>query len=184
MDSQFWNDERAFLIDVLLPALFAAALRTAKGALQALGLDVNSEFVQAQVNQAVIDWAKQYGFELVTRLNQTTQKFLQNAVSEWVGSGQPLDALITNLKPVFGPVRAQMIAATEATRAFSEGNFLAWKASGVVDMYAVQTANDSDVDEQCLAEAAGGPYPLHDASHKPPFHINCRCWTYPVVALS
>jgi SPP1 gp7 family putative phage head morphogenesis protein len=108
---------------------------------------------------------------------------LREAVSEWTASGQPLKDLIAALEPTFNAARAEMIATTEVTRAFAEGSYEAYRASGVVDEYDVRTAEDAAVDEVCIQEAAGGPYPLTDESHKPPFHVNCRCWIVPVVRM-
>jgi hypothetical protein len=48
---------------------------------------------------------------------------------------------------LFGPVRAEMIAVTEATNVYAEANAIAWQAAGVLP-----------------------------AVFKPAGHVRCRCW--------
>jgi rubredoxin len=68
-----------------------------------------------------------------------------------------------------------MIAVTETTRVFAEGNKLAWDSTGVVSGSKWQTANDDLVCPIC------GPLNEQVTDDEPPAHVNCRCWKRPVV---
>ena len=101
-------------------------------------------------NEAAMTWAQQYSYGLVSRLNDTSRQALQGLVSDWVGSGAPLDDLIARVSAIFGPVRGEMIAVTEATRAYAEGSFTTYEQAGF---------------NRRPAE-----------SERPPAHVRCRCW--------
>ena len=81
-------------------------------------------------NEAARTWAQQYSYELVSRLSDSSRRMLQAAVSDWINSGAPLDDLIARISAVFGPVRGEMIAVTEATRAYAEGSFTLYEQAG------------------------------------------------------
>jgi HK97 family phage portal protein len=83
-------------------------------------------------NQAAAEWVNRYTFELVRGIQDTTQRRLQTAVSEWITNGDPLSALVRELESTFGRQRARLIASTETTRAYTEGNVTAYMQSGIV----------------------------------------------------
>jgi hypothetical protein len=79
-----------------------------------------------------------------------------------------------------------MIAVTEVTRSYAEGNQIAWKESGVVEGKEWNTANDEIVARCPIC------WPLHGVVipigeefdggfDGPPAHPRCRCWITPVV---
>lgn len=181
LDSAFWDEHREELFALFFPLIRDAAMSSADFWLDDLLTTVGVGVDWTLVNQGVIKWAQEYSYDLIKGINDTSRKAVSDAVADWIASGLPLDELIDSLKPMYGPVRAQMIAVTEVTRAFSQGQTELWKESEVVNAYNVMTAEDANVDEICVVEAAGGPYPLDDDSHSPPFHIGCRCWKQPVV---
>lgn len=102
------------------------------------------------VNAEVLEWLKTYHLDLVSRLNDNSRKALREAISRWVANGLPLQDLIDELTPMFGPVRAEMIAATEVTRAFAMANLTYWQATGVARV-AWRCANDEVVCPVCSA---------------------------------
>ena len=112
--------------------------------LEALGIGVDWTLV----NEAARNWARDYAYSLVNDINETSRRILQQEVSQWVASGEHFDRLKEALADTFGERRARVIAMTETTRAYAEGNIATWKASGMAD-YAPAT--------------------------KPPAHPNCRC---------
>jgi SPP1 gp7 family putative phage head morphogenesis protein len=177
---EWWDNEDDMLFMLFFPLINSAGATAVGMALIDLPLTIAGESI---INGVVQEWARNYTYSMVKGINDTTRTILQEAVSEWTASGQPLKELIAAIEPTFDRARAEMIATTEVTRAFAEGNYEAYRASGVVDEYDVRTAEDADVDEICQVEADGGPYPLTDESHKPPFHVKCRCWIVPVVRL-
>jgi HK97 family phage portal protein len=114
------------------------------------------------VNERAIDWARQYTFELVKGIADTTRDELQRATSEWIESGKPLSELVEAIarirlpgeggKPIepFSPSRARSIAVTEATRVYAHGNAQGFENSGVAA-----------------------------ASYLPPAHVGDRCYIQP-----
>jgi SPP1 gp7 family putative phage head morphogenesis protein len=106
---------------------------------------------------------------------------LQQAVGDWIQSGQPIDDLVKQLEPLYGSVRAEMIAVTEATSAFANGNDVAWLESGVVEEFDIETAEDESVCPICNEKKDNGPYKIGDPNGQPSFHTRCRCWKRPIV---
>lgn len=135
-------------------------------------------------NQDAAEWVRQYTFDLVQGIQQTTQARMQQAVTEWVNNGDPLPALIRELEPLFGRERAKLVAITEVTRAYQKGSELAWRRSGVVEEMEWVTVRDEAVCPRC------GPLhgkrtrlerPDFDGLAGPPAHPRCRCFTRPLV---
>lgn len=190
LDSEFWLEEFKTLFTLLLPFIVKAIAKGGEEGISWLPDEISLNL--DQFNAAARDWAEAYSYELVTGITETTQKVLQGKVSGWIESGEPLDELIAGLEPVFGDYRAQMIAATEVTRAFAEGNLLSWRQSGVVSGKMWMTAEDELVDYgdpagPCLMNQAAGVVPLNQSfpsgDDGPPSHPHCRCWLHPVISV-
>ena len=182
LPDDFWAGEEDELVDILMRHLYAGAVSAGQSALAGLGEAVSVDF--ELVNETVRVWAKDMSLDLVKGITETSRTFTTDAISKWVDSGAELGKLGEALEPMFGPVRSEMIASTEVTRAFAEGNRAAWQASGVVDGQRWRTAVDERVCPVCG--------PLHNKTDKvdgdfdglgPPAHPRCRCWTQPVVNL-
>ena len=110
------------------------------------------------VNQAVLRWilgdapglGRGYADGVVISLVRTREEHIRTAMAEWIQNGLPRTALVEMLtEPLLSRDRAEMVAATEATRAYSQGNIEAWRASGVVTGMEWRTANDEDVCPIC-----------------------------------
>ena len=181
-DSFFWMDEADILYAILLPLITKIAVETGKRA--AVGIGVS----WGLVNDAVVEWARTYAAEEVTHVTTATMRMVQDKVTDWIGSGEPLKELEKQLLPEFGAVRAKRIAVTEVTNAYAGGNLEAFKKSGVVDGKEWRTAG-MDVCPICMG-LDGQQQPLeapffseYDGSlyDRPPAHVNCRCWIQPVV---
>jgi len=89
-----------------------------------------------------------------------------------------LEALIA---PAFGPVRAQMIAVTETTRAYSQASNLYQQLlaeTGFETVRVWRTRHDERVCPVCgpLEGVTENAWPPNLQSG-PPAHVNCRCWT-------
>jgi len=162
---------RAALEEILVDGS-VLGLTAATAQLETVGVGVD----WALVNEAARDWAHQYSFDLVRGLNDTNRRVLQKEVSRWAESGEPLAALNKRLEPYFGKERAKLLASTETTRAYAEGNMEAWKQSGVVEKKRWNTVNDDRVCPLCS--------PLHrqeaplneafsDGTMNPPRHPRC-----------
>lgn len=137
------------------------------------------------VNEAAANWARQYTFGLVRGINGTSQRLLQQAVNDFFNTSMTNADLRARLLRAYGPVRAEMIATTEVTRAAVEGerHIVRELAANGVRMKPIhQTAHDERVCPVC------GPrngVEITDNRY-PPLHPRCRCWvTYePVEALT
>ena len=129
------------------------------------------------VNEDALAWARSYSYELVRDLNATSRDILSAAIAEWVESGEPFDALREKLEAEFGR-RGAVIAATETTRAYAEGNRRAWQNDPEVEGWTWQTAADELVCPTC-GPLQGTSHAIEDAM--PPAHPGCRCWTIPVA---
>lgn len=187
LDNFFWINERDILFELLFPILFKATITGAQDALEELVL-IGIGVDWGLVNEAVLDWAKRYTYDLVSGITETSKKFLQAVEAEWIESGAPLDVLIDQIKPMFGPVRAEMIAVTETTRVFAAGNLATWRTSGVVKKKQWYTAEDELVCPMCGPLADTEPIGIDEnwltpdgAIDGPPAHVRCRCWVQPVV---
>ena len=144
------------------------------------------------VNSAVMDWVRDYSFALsfsgAMSITAATEKVLQREIANFVETGDmTITQLGNRLAPMFDATRAEMIAVTEVTRAFAEGNRLAWQESGVVERKRWNTANDELVCPICgplngtVVDIDG----LFDSNYDgPPAHPRCRCWITPVVGVS
>lgn len=183
VNETFWESQAELLYDLLFPVMVRMGKKAARNGYAMLQAQVGIDW--ALVNEAVIAWAKRYTAEVVAQITQTSMSAFTGAFGPWAQSGQPLSALIDALAPYYGPVRAEMVAVTETTRAFATGNVLAWQQSGVVDGIRWMTGQDKDVCEEICVPLDGevgtfdggiGPDGLF-----PPAHVNCRCYLQPVV---
>lgn len=187
LTSNFWLTEAALLYGLVFDIVDEAA---EKGVLNAV-MDVIQALLGASpptidydvLNEAAHAYARQHAFELVTGVTETSQRALQSAFTEWVASGQPLPKLTEAISPLFGPVRANMIATTEITRVYANSNIIGWREYGV-DAQKWQTAAD-EIARECpiCGPKHGVEYQLGDPDGTPPGHVNCRCWIQPVIKI-
>ena len=140
----------------------------------------------ALANDAAAQWAEGYSFQLVTGIEGTTKRRLQREIAGFTDSGETFQAFSRRLaaSDMFSPARAQMIAVTEVTRAYAEGNKIAWRESGVTEGMEWNTANDELVCPIC-GPLDGEQVKLDDkfdgGFEAPPAHPRCRCWLTPVT---
>jgi hypothetical protein len=170
--AEFWqamNEEMTRAMMPLLETLFQTQAETLAATLP-IGVD------WALINEAAVTWSRQYGYDLVRGINQTTQRVLQQAIGDYYERGWTMGDLRQRIEPLFGPVRAEAISVTEVTRAASEGEQAIAKQIGTYGIELVpvwQTNNDSLVCPIC------GPRHgqiITDGQY-PPAHPRCRCWT-------
>lgn len=185
ISEEFWNKWFLRLQTVSEAELKQSAVIAAREAAQELvaqGITIDWNLI----NVAAQQWAEQYSYDLVKGITATSKKLLDNALSVWIGSGKPKSALIKVLKPWYGKARAEMIAVTETTRAYAEGNRVAWHTSGVPKMKWF-TAEDELVCPVCgpladkVTEVQGNGFAGVGAKVAvPPAHVRCRCYIRPV----
>lgn len=84
------------------------------------------------LNQQAYDFARQYSYKLIRGLDQTSQTQVQNALADWIKSGEGKPGLVARLTPIFkNAERADAIASTESIRVYNEGAFKRWEDVGV-----------------------------------------------------
>lgn len=94
-----------------------------------LGVAFNYRLVNVLAQQ----WARDYSYELITGINETSMRRVQGLLAQWVAEPTTLGALRDELTPIFGSVRAQLIATTEVTRAYAEGAIRSYTAAGFAE---------------------------------------------------
>lgn len=137
-------------------------------------------------NNAAAAWAIVHGQTLAGMLLMTTTERIQNEVAEYIRNSETIGQLIQRIRwgNVYSEERARMIAVTEVTRAYAEGNRAAWRASGVIEKRRWNTNNDELVCPVCgplNGAVAGLDEDFPDDISGPPAHPRCRCWITPVV---
>jgi len=101
----------------------------------------------ALADAAASEFVQGYSFDLVTGINNTTATRLRGVLRSWIEQGGDMEELANSIRPIFAnePAtarieaifnvdRAQMIAETEATRAYAEGKVAGYMASGLADL--------------------------------------------------
>lgn len=185
LDSTFWA------------GLGEAARKELQGELERIHIDAGIELAAthsielvdwALPNAAAAEWAKQYTFDLVQQLEDTSRKKLQEAVPAFFEQqGTTMGDLKAELSPIFGVQRADNIAITEVTRAVSRGeqSTVDEIKRGGIEMEAVwETMEDGEVDDVCRrldGQVAGpdGMFTDPETGAKflepPDPHPGCRC---------
>ena len=137
-------------------------------------------------NDAAADWARRHSSTLVTDILDTTRDKIRRSVAGFVEGGENLGQLRNRIADTgaFSLERAQMIATTEVTASYAEGNIAAWNESGVTEGKMWNTANDELVCPIC-GPLDGTIAPLNGEFEggfsAPPAHPRCRCWVTPKV---
>ena len=160
---------------VMTPALAASA--TQQAAIYAAGLNIPLDI--AKINVAAWAWANQYSYELIKGITATTQQVVAQVVSQFIATpGMTIGDLAGALETTFGPARAQMIAVTETTRAYTQANVITQdmlRDMGVRTVRVWQTSADDKVCDIC--GPLDGKTEDEWGMDGPPAHVNCRCWT-------
>ena len=147
-----------------------------------LSAEVGISFDPSVINTEALRWAREYTYDLVRGLNNTTRDQLREATSAFMQTpGLTIGDVESLIEPTFGPVRAEMIAVTETTRAYSMAtnrmNDLL-QADGVPTVRVWNTMNDELVCPVCgPLEGAPESEWSRQFPSGPPAHPNCRCST-------
>jgi SPP1 gp7 family putative phage head morphogenesis protein len=140
-------------------------------------------------NEAAIAWALRQATSLSREFQMNTTPRIQRLVADWIANSEPIGNLIDRVMGgyLYSEERARTIAVTETTRAFFQGNQMAWTASGVVQGKKFMTNRDELVCPRCgplygKTVLLNGQFETEDGTHDgPPIHVRCRCWCVPVV---
>lgn len=191
---EFWDTEAQRAWNELSPLMLRILFNGAQSGAAAMpaGMDVLVNW--DWFNDAAIRFLDTWRGGTFAEMNNYTRTRTIKTISEWIQSGDALPVLEERLAPLFGSSRARRIAATEVTRAYGEGNVLAWQSSGVVSGKRWMTARDERVCPICgplhnkvvslsggWTMDAGGQIVEGFGLTSPPAHVNCRCWLQPFV---
>lgn len=157
------------------PLLEKAALAAAGRLVLTPGIGVDWSLVAEDAAR----WASEYSYNLVTGLTDTTRRVLQEKVTQFIREpGRTIGDLMADLEPYFGKMRAQMIAVTETTRAFAEGEKVSVAQAQAYGfrMVAIWHTNRDELVCSICAPADGKPEPEWGLATGPPAHPRCRCW--------
>src|SRR3990172_8501920 len=174
-NQQFWDKQAADFQSQMNDVVQMLLLRAAVDQPTRMGLAVDIDLV----NQRVLELAGQYSNSWWRQLESTTRDSLRTAIQSYIPTGKPIKDLVKNIEPLFGKRRAEMIAATEVTRLYAEGNRAGYAASGVEEVEWV-TARDALVCDLC-GPLDGKKWPLGQEEYVPPRHPRCRCTPAPVT---
>ena len=176
-DSLFWATQQGEMFDALAGNNAEFQDFIFQGVDQATQLGLVVDF--AMINETVFSVAQTFENTWWNQVEATTRNNMRTAIQTHIASGEGLGALNKRLTPLFGKERAEMIASTEVTRLYAEGNKAAYKSAGIEeDQW--QTVRDALVDPDC--DALDGQRRKRDGrTADPPLHVRCRCWIAPVV---
>jgi SPP1 gp7 family putative phage head morphogenesis protein len=164
----------------------AKLLRLLREAMQAgialFGADTNIGFDSSLTNIEAAQAASRYGYRLIKDLNATGLEALRTAITQFVETpGMTLGDVAAMLP--YSAERAQLIAVTETTRAYAQGQQMAGEQmrKDFPDVRVVQrwyTNNDDRVCEICgpLDGTEADLGETFEGIEAPPAHPNCRCW--------
>ena len=189
LDDAFWNKEGEYLWSALVDVFVSTLMDGVQGGVEALPPEIQILMDFDVVNQAAVEYAREYRYNTIVGIIETKRKQVQTLIGNWIESGDPLNVLEAQLQPIFGSVSAEMIASTEVTRVFANANQQAWRATGFVGGKVWRTADDR-VCPVCgplhnqevglnngFYSVIGGGFP------SPPAHPRCRCWLQPIVSV-
>lgn len=132
------------------------------------------------VHQEAADWSSTYAFGLVSDITDTTKEQLQKIIpsyfEEGLTQGQLKQKLMNDVTQALGPVRAEMIAVTEVTRAATMGELEIAKQLEQQGIKLVPFWATNMDDLVCNLCGPKDGKEIKDGRF-PPEHPRCRCWT-------
>lgn len=178
---EYWNNGWRGIQKDIEPILMDVFLNQSEAAMIRVGIGVNLD----TINRQAVNWARTHTEEVLNDMWRKRHEVVGDLVNRYVGVGEAvaegyeqgltIDEISARLERLYSPVRAEMLAVTETTRAVVEGERayveeLA-KETGQAMVPIWMTANDELVCDIC------GPRnekPITNGDY-PPAHPNCRC---------
>jgi len=149
LEFDFWRNEQDAMWQTMEGVTMTALLQGMETAATQLPLPLQSLIDWDYTNRSAVRFLESYKLSTVAGTNRTTRLQTVEAIRQWMQSGDPLPSLITRLTPIYGAKRAEMIAVTEVTRVFAQGNMILWEGTRVVSGKRWMTANDELVCPFC-----------------------------------
>lgn len=172
---EFWNNSGHAMQATIEPILRDVYLQQAETQLSELSIGVD----WALINENAVTWTSQYTFDLVRGINETSQRLLRNSIDAYFRNPTTIGDLQRSLSGVFSPMRAEMIAVTEVTRAAAEGEqrVVNQIIADNPDMESIDIWLTNRDDITCPICAPRHNQPRgSNWTENPPAHPRCRCW--------
>ena len=169
--AEYWNNGWRGIQKDVEPILVATFIQQAEAAMNTVGVGVD----WALVNTHAVSWARDHSAEVLKQLFNRTYEGVSTLVPEAYRQGWTMRELEIALERYHSPVRAELIAITETTRAAVEGErayvdqLQKETGAGMVPIW--MTAND---DRVCPICGPRNEKPITDGK-LPPAHPRCRC---------
>lgn len=125
-----------------------------------------------------------YANAVTAAMATTSERQLRTLIGEWINNSLTYRQLVDDVSRTVGSrQRAEMVATTEITRAYAEGNRAAWRRGGVIQQMRWYTANDERTCPICGAAHGQISDVNGDFSNGlfPPAHPRCRCSVHPYI---
>jgi hypothetical protein len=178
LTDEFWTTEAGRMLADVRPELERLAMRATVAASAVASIPVIWD--EAVIFAEAARRAASYGYDLIRGITDNTRQAVQEAVRRFVETpGRTIGQLRDELTPIFNERRAQTIAVTETTRAYSEGSELVRQqlgGSGINMEKMWRTSGDERVCPICGPNNDKPEREWTQVSGPPPAHPNCRCW--------
>ena len=170
------------------PVLLDVYLTQATNVMLNVGIGINLD----NINHQAVNWARSHTEEVMNEIWRTRHEAVVDILNRYPGVGEVIGQgyeqgltireISERLQPLYSPVRAEMIAVTETTRAVVEGERAyveqLERESGQRMIPIWMTANDERVCPICNPR---NEKPITNGQF-PPAHPRCRCgvgWEFP-----
>lgn len=174
LSTAFWDEIGKELQGVLQPTLEQVFKESAQQMLTSQPIGVEWSLV----NERAARWAREYSFELVRGMNERSRAALQEQVAGFFEDKRTLGDLRDSISSLFGPVRSEMIAVTETTRAAVQGEIGFAQELQKLGLRTVQVWQTNNDDITCpLCGPLNQKRQGDGWAEPPPAHPRCRCWT-------
>lgn len=180
-DSDFWDEEEELIVAALMALYIETLMAGVDGGILALPVALRALVDVDKINESALGQSVRFRDAILNGIHVTTKTQAEAVIRQWqiIGNGD-IGMLNDMLEGVFSDNRADMISITETTKAFQDGNQLAWQSLGMYVMYMQwNTQRDERVCPIC-APKDGQIEPIM-SSDRPPAHPRCRCFTTPVI---
>lgn len=166
MAESLLNSVHGTLFDVALEEAVAAMIQAASYA------DIEKAY------DFVSKWAAGHSDKLAKAVASTSGMRIGQAIETARRQNWSFDNLVGQFESILSRSRAEMIATTELTRAYSQGTEIARQIladEGIALEHVWRTARDEMVCPICAPR--NDRYRHSNWTELPPAHPNCRCWT-------
>lgn len=169
----FWTHGGTSLAAVVEPVMYDVFMQQAAALMEEVSISIEWDIA----NQAAADWARRYTHLFANNIQDRTQRGVGDAVASFFEDGLTIGDLQKRIERWYSPVRAEMIAVTEVTRAASEAEQDTARRieQDNRNIEVIPTWQTNDDDLVCTICAPKNNEPITDGQY-PPAHPRCRCF--------